>query len=456
MSEQTNPEMEVKSNAEQIQSQQEEWDALGEETQQEIFDEHEALGAEDAEEEESAALIKEHLIQHNENKKNPAYLVRGAELMCSQGSNKRMMNLSPCHGVYIKVHPVVHELDCIQGDEENITWFGVCTPGEGLETESIKLLADNGTECHGKMCRPHIIGTWMETYEGTKIVDNGDKLPSEEENAKGCNALTMDSFLVCKYGGIIMPINSGQDREVTPSEFADKSEAEAKEFLDKMKKDYTEEIDREEGCDDLLYARIKEDTERNIQENYYPNDDNDEPEIVYANDWLCLYCEKTVEELGRIVEIPEGAILNKWAMKEGLDKINYYARKAVEGSNEVIIGENGELLDKDGRYWVAVGPNVMNPSHKGTDSCTAGEMKYGTLIDVVITDNSGEEYYVPCVVGDCKAHTYPNGVYQTGDGYPNGTDSHPQNKDYSVIEFCGKASLDNLSNYEIKEIIVYD
>lgn len=82
MSEQTNPEMEVKSNAEQIQSQQEEWDALGEETQQEIFDEHEALGAEDAEEEESAALIKEHLIQHNENKKNPAYLVRGAELMC--------------------------------------------------------------------------------------------------------------------------------------------------------------------------------------------------------------------------------------------------------------------------------------------------------------------------------------------------------------------------------------
>ena len=110
----------------QIKSQQEEWDALGEDGQKNLMEQKEALEADDAE---SAAIIKEHLIQHNENKKNPAYLVRGAELMCSQGSNKRMMNLSPCHGVYIKAHAVVHELDCIQGDEENITWFGICTSG---------------------------------------------------------------------------------------------------------------------------------------------------------------------------------------------------------------------------------------------------------------------------------------------------------------------------------------
>lgn len=30
-----------------------------------------------SQQEESAAIIKEHLIQHNENKKNPAYLVGG-------------------------------------------------------------------------------------------------------------------------------------------------------------------------------------------------------------------------------------------------------------------------------------------------------------------------------------------------------------------------------------------
>ena len=110
----------------------------------------------------------------------------------------------------------------------------------------------------------------------------------------------------------------------------------------------------------------------------------------------------------------------------------------------------------DGRDWVAVGPNVMNPNHQGTDACTASEMKYGTSIDIVLVDTTGQEYYVPCVVGDCKAHTYPNGIYQTGDAFPNGINSHPQNKDYSIIEFCGKVSLEGLEQYKIKEIIVYD
>ena len=203
----------------QIKSQQEEWDALGEDGQEKFMEQKEAIEAEDADDEESAAIIKEHLTQHNENKKNPAYLVRGAELMCSQGSNKRMMNLSPCHGVYIKAHAVVHELDCIQGDEENITWFGICTPGEELETEQIQLIGDDGKKCHGKKCKPHILGTWMESYDQTKIVDNGNKLPKEDGEIEGCNTLTMDSFLVCKHGGIIMPINSGQDREVGIDEF---------------------------------------------------------------------------------------------------------------------------------------------------------------------------------------------------------------------------------------------
>ena len=68
---------EGKDYAAQIKSQQEEWDALGEDAQEALMEQKEALEAEDADEEESAAIIKEHLIQHNENKKNPAYLVRG-------------------------------------------------------------------------------------------------------------------------------------------------------------------------------------------------------------------------------------------------------------------------------------------------------------------------------------------------------------------------------------------
>lgn len=50
-------------------------------------------------------------------------------------------------------------------------------------------------------------------------MDNGNKLPKEDGEIEGCNTLTMDSFLVCKHGGIIMPINSGQDREVGIDEF---------------------------------------------------------------------------------------------------------------------------------------------------------------------------------------------------------------------------------------------
>ena len=43
-----------------IKSQQEEWDALGEDGQKNLMEQKEALEAEDADEEESAAIIKEH------------------------------------------------------------------------------------------------------------------------------------------------------------------------------------------------------------------------------------------------------------------------------------------------------------------------------------------------------------------------------------------------------------
>lgn len=256
----------------QIKSQQEEWDALGEGGQKNLMEQKEALEAEDAE---SAAIIKEHLIQHNENKKNPAYLVRGAELMCSQGSNKRMMNLSPCHGVYIKAHAVVHELDCIQGEEENITWFGVCTPGEELETEQIQLIGDDGKKCHGKKCKPHILGTWMESYDQTKIVDNGNKLPKEDGEIEGCNTLTMDSFLVCKHGGIIMPINSGQDREVGAEEFDYATEEKRVEALNRVQKGCTGE-EEEMDCEDLLYMKLENQAERNVHGSEYEKEDMNE------------------------------------------------------------------------------------------------------------------------------------------------------------------------------------
>ena len=68
----------------------------------------------------------------------------------------------------------------------------------------------------GFKCEPVIIGTWQRPCPFTRIVDNGDKYPLDRSfvimEQQGLRTLTMDSFLVCLYGGIITPVTSGQRR----------------------------------------------------------------------------------------------------------------------------------------------------------------------------------------------------------------------------------------------------
>ena len=185
---------------------------------------HEEKGVNEKTEQEAQEKIQQYLAAHNMGKKDNEYLVRGAQLWCDCGSNRRKLNLNVCHGVYINGHAVVHELDCIQGDEENITWFGACNKDE-LDTEKILAIGDDGKKHPGKKCKPHIIGAWLDTYDGTTIVDNGNKMEDDPDNPVGCNTLTVGSFLVCKYGGIISPISSGQEREISANEFVEGIEA---------------------------------------------------------------------------------------------------------------------------------------------------------------------------------------------------------------------------------------
>lgn len=175
-------------------------------------------GKNEEDEEEAENKIREYLKKHNEGKESNEYLVRGAELQCSCGSHARKLHLSPCHGVYIKNHPVVHELDCLTGDWDNITWYGACCK-ENSDAERIIVTGKNGEEIRGSKCYPEIVGIWMDSYEGTKIVDNGNKMKDDPDNPVGCNTLTVGSFLVCRRGGIISPVNSGQDRMVEVEEF---------------------------------------------------------------------------------------------------------------------------------------------------------------------------------------------------------------------------------------------
>ena len=175
---------------------------------------------------------------------------------------------------------------------------------------------------------------------------------------------------------------------------------------------------------------------------------------ITINGWLDLYTSPSIS--GRTVYMPSGCNPNTWYAFEGLSNINYYARLAIGNTNSVYRGSKGELYDKDGRYWVAVGPKVMNPSHSNSATVTADEMNYGSRIEVKLKHSSGKIYYFRAIVGDCKNHTYPNGIYQTGRSFPNGTEYYPQNADGSVIEFCGSILSSGLNQFSIQSIIVED
>lgn len=137
---------------------------------------------------------------------------------------------------------------------------------------------------------------------------------------------------------------------------------------------------------------------------------------------------------------------------------------------------DGVMIDGSSRPLVAVGPAIMNQSRaKGSrETPTASEMRYGSIIDVVLEDSSGT-YYMPAVVVDCKAHTYPDWVVQSGyaakggDLYytaPGHKDNYTTPSQYdkklanaythACVEFTASDSnLSVLSGYSIKGIIVY-
>lgn len=162
-----------------------------------------------------------------ESEPDEPYLVRGALLHCRNGSHDRRLNLPRCHGVHSTEHPLITRLDCLPGDDQNIPTFGVCSSGKNPSKEKITLESyvpvdvdgkrqgEADSTVSGKPCVPVIVGTWLLTQDETRIVDNGEKDPDDRKlgraQAKGQPMVTMKSFLVCKYGGLIEPMNCGQE-----------------------------------------------------------------------------------------------------------------------------------------------------------------------------------------------------------------------------------------------------
>lgn len=155
------------------------------------------------------------IYQAEHREKQDAYVVRGGRIKCQYGSHCRQLNLPRCHGVYVCNQPVMFKKDCVagtEGAELNIRTFGVCSSPDNDTGGSVCLQKETEPNPDGSFpdekasgtvtgtpCIPEIIGEWDDCHVDTHIGIEGEE------------ALTTKSFLVCRYGGLIEIIRSGQE-----------------------------------------------------------------------------------------------------------------------------------------------------------------------------------------------------------------------------------------------------
>ncbi|GGG82882.1 DUF4280 domain-containing protein [Paenibacillus radicis (ex Gao et al. 2016)] len=122
------------------------------------------------------------------------YVVRGAKMQCSFGSNFRRINLPQSHGAYVNDKPMMNESDRMP--VENIAYFGVCSSVENDNTEVLYLFGKDGAPVNGKRCCPVFLDDWLLT-KADALVD-------------GKPALTTKSQLICMHDGVITFVDDGQ------------------------------------------------------------------------------------------------------------------------------------------------------------------------------------------------------------------------------------------------------
>ena len=146
------------------------------------------------------------------------YLVRGAYLRCSCGTHTRKLNLPFSHGSYIGnvEYPLMNAMDNVPGEGSgNISPFGICQSQACPNNLGTILLKSEKVDpvtgqlhpvytednVKGPPCMAIIVGPWQNTHPETMIGAAGE---TQYE------AITVGSFLVCLYEGIIEPLTSGQ------------------------------------------------------------------------------------------------------------------------------------------------------------------------------------------------------------------------------------------------------
>jgi len=130
------------------------------------------------------------------------YIVHGAKMCCTCGSNSTRINLPTCHGVYTRDKAFMNEGDCVF--EKNISMFGICQVGEGetvgfVSDLNVEGFCQEGEPVFGPACKPTLASNWEGTHSVTKI--------------DGKPALTLESHLPCHTGagGDIWFMTNGQE-----------------------------------------------------------------------------------------------------------------------------------------------------------------------------------------------------------------------------------------------------
>jgi len=151
----------------------------------------------------------------------PEYLVRGAPLRCLYGSHTRYLDLKETHGVYLDDKPLIHSLDCKV--DENIFSFGICKCPTATLTETTSLMKGAEVDTSGNyldapddqiitgfLCKPRITGLWKNTNADVQIARNAAAGAVNPSAFANYSAVTNTSYVLCKEGGYIYPLSSGQ------------------------------------------------------------------------------------------------------------------------------------------------------------------------------------------------------------------------------------------------------
>lgn len=185
----------------------------------------------------------------------------------------------------------------------------------------------------------------------------------------------------------------------------------------------------------ILYITVNSKTKQNltvvVKEELRKEKSQKKKEIKIAP-WLIGYSGQPNTSGGKIVtySFEEREKLKK------ISSIDWYSYESQTDSNEFTkpyldnkpfnIGSYGELTDENKRYWITLGPKVFIPKYPDDGKLFAEEFAdyMACRVDVVLykyNDKKKKEYvYIECVYsGNIKAHTYNNGIYQTGRPYPN-------------------------------------